>query len=116
MNNKTIKLKIAGVPDNYQSIPLGRQMEFGAKINSFKAGAKKEYLSIKRCAAGPAIKRFLKATGAKEYYMSYFDGPNVRDDSIEIFYTIKPCPHCGNKQLDKQPNGELCCLECHWQE
>lgn len=26
------------------------------------------------------------------------------------------CPHCGNRVLDKQPNGELLCLECYWCE
>lgn len=26
------------------------------------------------------------------------------------------CPDCGNAQLDAQPNGELCCLACYWQE
>ena len=26
------------------------------------------------------------------------------------------CPHCGNQALTRQPNGELCCLDCYWQQ
>lgn len=48
--------------------------------------------------------------------------PSVRTYSLrvprergEMEIELQRCPDCGG-QLDKQPNGDACCLSCYWQE
>ena len=84
------KFKIVGlgVSDKaYAELPVGRQSDFAMKIAEFKRNAKKAYVSQKRKSNAAAWREFKEAYQPDQYFAQYFDGPAVRDDVFEVFYT-----------------------------
>jgi hypothetical protein len=84
--NSTVKIKIDGVPSDYASLPLGRQMEFHEVIKAFKETAKTGHVNQKRKKASHAFHEFLRLHGAKQYYANYHDSDLCRDDVYRIWY------------------------------
>lgn len=85
------KFKINGLPKDkdFASMPFGRQIEHYAAIRQFKHGANVTWLSQKRQSSSKAIKEAIKLYDVDQYYCSFNNSPNYRDDSFEFFYTTK---------------------------
>ena len=89
MPNLTIKLKIAGIPKDYATMPFGRQLEYRKVIADFKLCANSCWLSQKRTTSGRAIREAIKLLDVAEYFCQFHDEPTYRDDTFEFFYTKK---------------------------
>lgn len=85
---QVVDFKIDGMitAKEYNALPFGRQIEHRRKIQEFQATAKTTWVSQKRKKRKAAIKEFLDLYDAKQYYYTCSDGPNVRDDSFQIWY------------------------------
>ena len=86
MSPNKLKIKIDGVPKEYEKLPFGRQIEHRAKIDAFKRSAKVTWLSIKRQSVTRAWREFIAMFEPTEWYANYQDGEFARDDSIEVYY------------------------------
>lgn len=85
---KTIKkFKVDGVPSNLEHMPFGRQIEFFRIIETFKQQAKSIFVDMKRRTPAKAIAEFKKLYEPKQFFCSYHDEPNYRDDSFQMWYT-----------------------------
>lgn len=80
------KIKINGIPKDYDKMPFGRQIEYRRVIEAFKSESKKTWISQKRISSGKALKDAIKLYEAKEYYCNINDSENYRDDSFEFWY------------------------------
>jgi hypothetical protein len=85
MKSKT-RIKIDGIPSNWNTLPFGRQIEFWPKLKEFKESAKKTYVSQKRKSGVMAWSEFVKLYKPKQFYAVYHDSLDYRDDSYEVFY------------------------------
>ncbi len=83
------KFKIAGVPKDFTNYSFGRQIEYLRKVEVFKAAANSVHLSQKRQVAARAINEAIKLYNVKEYYCSFHNSPDCKDDSFEFWYTVK---------------------------
>ncbi len=81
-----VKVRIKGVPSNYNSLPFGRQLEYRRTIQQFQETAKRAWISQKRISHAKAWKLFLETYQPVEYYTCYLDGQFTRDDSFEVYY------------------------------
>jgi hypothetical protein len=81
-----VKIKINGVPKNYATLPFGRQIEFHPIIRAFKDQAKTTHVSQKRKTGATAWKEFVKLYQATQYYATYNDESNYRDDTYQVWY------------------------------
>ena len=86
MDKPITVVKIEGVPRNFDELPFGRQIEFNKLIETFKCNAKKDYISQKHISYKKAIKDFIRAMNASQYYCRFWAGENYWDDSFEIYY------------------------------
>jgi len=87
-DDRIFDFKIEGMitAKEYNALPFGRQIEYRRKIQEFQATAKSGWVGMKRKKRKAAVKEFLELHDAKQYYYACSDGPNVRDDSFEIWY------------------------------
>ena len=84
------KIKSLGITDKeYKTLPFGRQIEYAGKIKEFKDKAKHGHVGQKRTTHAKAIKEFKALHDVNEYWYSYHDTEFCRDDSFEIYYTVK---------------------------
>jgi len=84
------KIKSLGITHKeFNSLVFGRQIEYYPKFAEFKAKAKTTHVSQKRTTHAKAVKDFIKLYDVDEYWYSYQDGEFIRDDSFEVFYTVK---------------------------
>lgn len=88
MNKITRKFKIKGFPTEkeFESMPLGRQIEWFKKIEEFKQNNKSTWISQKRISSAKAVAEAKKLFDAKEYYCQFHNNPDYRDDSFEFWY------------------------------
>ena len=83
----TFKIKGFIAEKDYFELPFGRQLEYAKKFVEFKSTTKRAHLSQKHKSFKLAILEFVKLNDVTEYCTArFFAGPNVRDDSFEIFY------------------------------
>lgn len=81
------KLPFLGITDKqYSAMPFGRQIEYRREIEAWKAGAKVVHISQKRRTSAAAMKEFRGLYQPKEYFTTFSDQPNYRDDSFVVFY------------------------------
>ena len=86
------KFKIAGLgvkDKDYNAMPWGRQLEYREKIEAFKAAAKKTHISQKRRTHAKAWKEFIELHQPDQWFATFLDGQQARDDVFEVFYTTK---------------------------
>ena len=84
-----IKFKIAGLgvtDKQFNTMPFGRQIEYARKIEEFKLSAKSTHVSQKRRTHAAAWREFVQLNDVKEYYTSFVDCANARDDVFEVWY------------------------------
>lgn len=85
---RKFKINGLGITDKqYDTLPFGRQIEFAKKIEAFKAKAKTVHISQKRKTHAAAWKEFKELYQPVEWFTTYLDGTNARDDSFEVWYT-----------------------------
>ena len=92
LNEPTVRFKIKslGITEKeYAGLPFGRKIDYIRKINEFKNTAKTNHVSQKRKKSSTALKEFLKLYNVDEYYCSFYDTNQCRDDSYQIWYTVK---------------------------
>lgn len=72
----------------FASMPFGRQIEFSRKLEAFKTepDVMHTWLSQKRTTSAKAIAEFKKMMRVKEYYCSFHDDENYRDDTFQFYY------------------------------
>lgn len=88
MSPKPIKkFKLNNVPDNMEHLPFGRQIEFLKIIEEFKNNARSTFIDMKRRSAKAAIAEFKKLYQPKQFFCSYHDSQNYRDDSFQVWFT-----------------------------
>lgn len=82
-----VTFKINGMPTEkaFNAMPFGRRIEHYPTIAAFKARAKLVHVSQKRKPWKTAIREALADNNATEYYASFECGPNVKDDSFEVW-------------------------------
>lgn len=84
------KIKSLGITDKqYNGLSFGRQLEYNKKIEEFKKSAKSTHISQKRKTHAKAWREFKDLYNVDEYWAKYEDGEFCRDDSFEVFYTVK---------------------------
>jgi len=72
---------------DFNNLPFGRQIEYFRQIEAFKQTAKKVHICQKRRSTGAALKEFKELYQPKFFFCKNTEGPNYKDDSIEVFYT-----------------------------
>jgi len=80
------KIKINGIPKDYESMSFGRQIEYRRIIENFKSESKKVWISQKRICSAKALKEAIKLYQVKQYYCVINDSENYWDDSFEFWY------------------------------
>jgi hypothetical protein len=88
-NGRIVGVKIKGVPDNYNAMSFGRQLDYRHIIAEFQKTAKSGHVGQKRKPHKAALRAFIKLNDVTEYYFITHDSPNYRDDSFEIWYKVK---------------------------
>lgn len=89
MNKTTyfFNLPSLGIKDKeFNNLPLGRQIEYFRKIEEFKQSAKSTHISQKRRSTNIALKEFKNLYKPTAFYCTNTEGPDYKNDSIEIFY------------------------------
>jgi hypothetical protein len=82
--------KINGIPadKHYNALPFGRQIEFRAQIEAFKASAKHIHFSCKRTTTAKGVTEFKKLYRPTEWFLIDRDARNYHDDSFEVWYKV----------------------------
>lgn len=84
--------KINGLPKDteFNSMPLGRQMDHHAAIAAFKARAKRGHIGAKRRSTAAGFRDFKALYQTVEWFFINRDnGSLYHDDSTEIWYTTE---------------------------
>jgi hypothetical protein len=89
------KYKIRAVsvkPKDFMAMGFNRFVEKRAIHNQFaefKKSAKSMHVSQKRRTNAAAMREFIDLYNVDEYYCEYHDQGDYRDDSFEVWYTVK---------------------------
>jgi len=71
----------------YTSItPLAKKIEVHKKIIEWKKGATYATISIKRKSVAKAFKEFVDLYDVKEYFSTFWNDCNRKDDSVKVYF------------------------------
>jgi hypothetical protein len=81
--------RIDGMPRDaeYNRLPFGRQIEYNAQINRFKASAKSVHFNAKGTSTATAFCEFRRLYRPGQWYLVNRDAPEYHDDSFQVWYT-----------------------------
>jgi len=80
-------VQIDSVDNSFPTMPFGRRLDDEKKAIEFSKSSKKGHADAKGKPTLPAVKKFVKEIGAKEFFAKWKPDSGLnKDDSVEVFY------------------------------
>ena len=75
---------------NYTRMPLAQKIEANRIRQNFFKGAIALHISIKRKSVKKALKEFRDLYDVDQFFCTFWNDPDRRDDSVKVWFTRKP--------------------------